>query len=98
MTEREIIEYVRLISNSLELRENTALRAIDLANRSIEAYLTSGKKSEGIAAATIYIACILEDDRRTQKEISRVAKVPESTIRNQYLEIARGLEIKKDKK
>ena len=98
MTEREIIEQVRLFSNSLELKENTTLRAIDLAHRSIEAYLTSGKKSEGIAAATIYIACILEDDRRTQKEISRVAKVPESTIRNQYLEIARGLEIKKDKK
>ena len=98
MTEREIIDYVKTFSNSLELKENTTLRAIDLANKSIEAYLTSGKKSEGIAAASIYIACILEDDRKTQKEISRIAKVPESTIRNQYLEIARGLKIKKEKK
>ena len=98
MAERVIIEHIQLFSNSLELKENTTLRAIDLAHRSIEAYLTSGKKSEGVAAASIYIACILEDDRRTQNEISRIAKVPESTIRNQYLEIARGLEIKKEKK
>ena len=98
MNEKDIINHVMEFSNILELKENTILRAINIATKSIEAYLTSGKKSEGVAAATIYIAGILEDDRRTQGEIASIAGVPESTIRNQYLEIARGLEIKKERK
>ena len=44
----------------------------------------------------IYIAGILENDRRSQKEIAKIALVPESTIRNRYLTIARGLALKKD--
>lgn len=95
MNDQDIIELVQEFSENLELKENTSLRAIELTNRTIEAFLNSGNKPKGVAAAILYIAGILEDDRRTQKEISQVAKVPESTIRNLYLKIARGLELKK---
>ena len=97
MTERNLLEYVREFSIHLKLKENTIIRAENLVNRTEESFLNSGKKPEGTAAAIIYISGILEDDRRTQKEISKVANVPESTIRNRYLEIVRSLEIRKEK-
>ncbi|MFW9852839.1 MAG: transcription initiation factor IIB, partial [Candidatus Thorarchaeota archaeon] len=84
-------------SKPLKLRETTTIAAEKLANRTEEKFLNSGKKLIGTAAAIIYISSILEEDRRTQKEISKVANVPESTIRNRYLEIVRSLEIRKEK-
>jgi transcription initiation factor TFIIB len=97
MTEKNLTEYISEFSVPLELKENTIIKAKNLANRTEEKFLNSGKKMKGTAAAIIYISCILEDDRRTQKEISLVAEVPESTIRNRYLEIVRSLDIRKEK-
>lgn len=97
MIEKNLTDLIREFSIPLELRENTIITAEKLANRTEEKFLNSGKKLNGTAAAIIYISGILEEDRRTQKEISKVANIPESTIRNRYLEIARSLEIKKEK-
>ena len=97
MTEKNLIEYIREFSKPLKLRENTIIGAEKLANRTEEKFLNSGKKLQGTAAAIIYISGILNEDRRTQKELSKIANVPESTIRNRYLEIARSLDINKEK-
>ena len=96
MIEKKLTDYIREFSLPLELNENTIITAENLANQTEERYLNSGKKLEGTAAAIIYISGILEEDRRTQNEISKVANVPESTIRNRYLEIVRSLKIKKE--
>jgi transcription initiation factor TFIIB len=55
-----------------------------------------GKDPGGIAAAALYIAGILEEDRRTQREISKVSRVTEVTIRNRYKGIVRSLGISLD--
>jgi transcription initiation factor TFIIB len=52
-----------------------------------------GKDPGGIAGAALYIAGILEDDRRTQREIANVSRVTEVTIRNRYKELVRVLGI-----
>ena len=95
MTERKISDLIKKYSNSLELEEDTMLRALEISKRAEEKNLLSGKKVEGSAAALIYISGILEEDRRTQKQIANVASIPESTIRNRYLEIARALDIRR---
>jgi transcription initiation factor TFIIB len=63
--------------------------------------LTSGRGPIGIAAAALYIAGLLEGERRTQRDISEVSGVTEVTIRNRYKEIITKLnledEIKKIK-
>ena len=61
MNDQDLIKLVEEFSESLELKEKTSLRAIEIANRTIEAYLNSGNKPKGIAAAVLYIAGILED-------------------------------------
>jgi transcription initiation factor TFIIB len=95
MIERKIAELIKSFGISLELEENTILRAIEISNRAKEKNLISGRKLEGTAAALIYISGILEDDRKTQKQIAKVASVPESTIRNRYMKIVRELEIRR---
>ncbi len=56
---------------------------------------TAGKDPMGLAAAALYIACVMCDEKRTQKMIADAAGVTEVTIRNRYkgLKEALGLEI-----
>jgi transcription initiation factor TFIIB len=44
-------------------------------------------------AAAIYIASLMNNERRTQREVAEVAGVTEVTIRNRYKELAERLEI-----
>jgi transcription initiation factor TFIIB len=38
----------------------------------------------GLAAAALYIACVLEGENKTQKDVADAAAVTEVTIRNRY--------------
>lgn len=44
----------------------------------------SGKKPSGVASAALYYVCLMNNERRTQKEISTVAGITEVTLRNNY--------------
>ncbi|MFW9911754.1 MAG: transcription initiation factor IIB [Candidatus Thorarchaeota archaeon] len=55
--------------------------------------LVTGKDPRGLAAAAIYIASILTDNRVTQRNIARASGVTEVTVRNRYKELVRELEI-----
>ncbi|MHA2029028.1 MAG: transcription initiation factor IIB, partial [Candidatus Kariarchaeaceae archaeon] len=77
----------------LKVTGTTARKAIDLVNEAKQNGLTAGKDPTGLAAAAIYIAGILEGERRTQREIAETATVTEVTVRNRYKELVRKLEI-----
>ncbi|NPD89274.1 MAG: hypothetical protein HGN29_11160 [Asgard group archaeon] len=95
MSTKKIQGLVKMYGSSLELEEDTILRALEISKRAEEKNLLSGTKLEGSAAALIYISGIIEDDRRTQKQIAKVASIPESTIRNRYMNIVRELDIRR---
>ena len=38
----------------------------------------------GLAAAALYIACLLNNEKKTQKDIAEAATVTEVTVRNRY--------------
>jgi len=46
----------------------------------------SGKSPPGFAAAAIYSACLLCNQKKTQRAVADVAQVTEVTIRNRYQE------------
>ncbi|HLD39272.1 MAG TPA: hypothetical protein VJB05_03095, partial [archaeon] len=48
------------------------------------------------AAAAIYIASVLEGERKTQREVADVVGVTEVTIRNRYKEMAEALDIEEE--
>jgi len=85
--------YVIRFCRELELPGQVESAAINILNQAIEAELTSGRGPTGVAAAAIYIASVLYDQRKTQKTIADTVGVTEVTIRNRYKELARNLDI-----
>ena len=81
------------LSSDLMLEGRTVRKATEIINQAKERYVTIGKAPGGIAGAALYIAGILEDDRRTQREIAQASRVTEVTIRNRYKELVRVLGI-----
>lgn len=87
------IEYVQRLCSQLNLDKSTQLKAAEIINRASEQKLTNGKKPYGIAVAALYIASILCDNRKTQREIAIAAGINEVTIRNNFKELNRKLGI-----
>ncbi|MGY5880999.1 MAG: transcription initiation factor IIB [Candidatus Thorarchaeota archaeon] len=81
------------LSSDLMLEGRTVKKATEIINQAKEKFVTIGKAPGGIAGAALYIAGILEEDRRTQREIAHASRVTEVTIRNRYKELVRVLGI-----
>ncbi|MHA1936919.1 MAG: transcription initiation factor IIB [Candidatus Thorarchaeota archaeon] len=84
------------LSSDLGLEGRTVRKATEIIRWAKEGRITIGKDPGGIAGAALYIAGILEEDRRTQREIAKVSHVTEVTIRNRYKELVRSLGITLD--
>jgi transcription initiation factor TFIIB len=84
------------LSSDLRLEGRTVRKATEIIQRAKDERITIGKDPGGIAGAALYIAGILETDRRTQREIAKVSHVTEVTIRNRYKELVRSLGITLD--
>jgi transcription initiation factor TFIIB len=87
------IDFIPRFANDLGLSGSVSKRAITLLEKAKEVGITAGKDPTGMAAAALYISAILEDERRTQREIARVARVTEVTVRNRYKELVKNLKI-----
>jgi len=81
------------LSSDLLLEGRTVKKATEIIKNAEERFVTIGKDPGGIVGAALYIAGILEEDRRTQREIANVSRVTEVTIRNRYKELVRVLGI-----
>lgn len=79
-------KYIPRFCSELELSEAVRNKAKVIIDISKEAGLLSGKSPTGFAAAAIYAASLLCNEKRTQKEVANVASVTEVTIRNRYQE------------
>ncbi len=81
------------LSSDLLLEGKTIKKATEIIKNAEEKFVTIGKDPGGIVGAALYIAGIIEEDRRTQREIANVTRVTEVTIRNRYKELVRVLGI-----
>ncbi len=86
-------DYISRFCSELKLSGEVQARAIDILKEATEKELTSGRGPTGVAAASIYIASILCNERRTQREVADIAGVTEVTIRNRYKELTERLHI-----
>ena len=84
--------YVGMMVNRLGLAGETERLAKVILARASEMKLTSGRGPQGMAAACVYISCLLNGEKRVQSEIAREAHVTEVTIRNRYKELAQRME------
>jgi len=87
-------DYIQRFCSELKLNSDVQAKALDILKDAANKELTSGRGPTGVAAASIYIASILCNERRTQREVAEVAGVTEATIRNRYKELTDKLGIK----
>ncbi|MFB6148657.1 MAG: transcription initiation factor IIB family protein, partial [Halobacteriales archaeon] len=79
--------YVPRFASDLELAEEAEQRARELLASAKEQGVHSGKSPVGLAAAAIYAAALLTNNRVTQAAVSEAADISEVTIRNRYHEL-----------
>jgi len=79
-------EYVPRFCSALELSEEVQAKTREIIKVTTEQGLLSGKSPTGYAAAAIYAASLLCNEKKTQREVADVAQVTEVTIRNRYQE------------
>ncbi|WP_267163684.1 transcription initiation factor IIB [Halovenus salina] len=79
--------YVPRFVSDLTLSEEVERRARQLLGTAKEQGVHSGKSPVGLAAAAVYAASLLTNEKVTQSEVSEVANISEVTIRNRYHEL-----------
>ena len=79
--------YVPRFASDLDLSDEVERRARELLDRAREAGILSGKSPVGLAAAAVYAASLLANEKVTQSQVSDVANISEVTIRNRYKEL-----------
>lgn len=84
-------DYAARFSNKLTVSGQAEGIAIQILETARSMRLTSGRGPTGIAAAATYIATVLTNENKTQREIAEIANVTEVTIRNRYKELLEKL-------
>ena len=86
-------DYISRFCSQLNLNGNVQAKTIEILKKASSEELTSGRGPTGMAAAALYIASVLCNNRRTQREVAEIAGVTEVTIRNRYKELTNKLDI-----
>ena len=80
-------DYISRFSSILHLSPKTQNEALKILKKADISELTSGRGPAGIAAAALYVAALMNDEKKTQREVADVAGITEVTIRNRYKEL-----------
>ncbi|WP_394327296.1 transcription initiation factor IIB [Halalkalicoccus paucihalophilus] len=86
-------KYVPRFCSELDLNEEVQAKTNEIIDTTAEKGLLSGKSPTGFAAAAIYAAALLCNEKKTQREVADVAQVTEVTIRNRYQEQIEAMDI-----
>jgi len=81
------VTYVPRIVCKLGLPAEVQTKASEILFEAERAGLSAGRGPVGLAAAAVYVASILLDHKRTQREVAEKANITEVTVRNRYREI-----------
>ena len=86
-------DYISRFASILHLSPKTQNHALTILKKTDISELTSGRGPAGIAAAALYVAALLNGEKKTQREVADVAGITEVTIRNRYKELIEKLGI-----
>jgi transcription initiation factor TFIIB len=79
--------YIPRFTSELGLSDEVERQARELLDAARGTEVMSGKSPVGLAAAAIYAASLLTNEKVTQSQVSDVADISEVTIRNRYHEL-----------
>ncbi len=87
------LTYVSKIAEKNGVSGKTQGAAIAILGEARRKRFAAGKDPTGLAAAALYIACLQNNEKITQKDIAEAAGVTEVTVRNRYKSLKRQLNI-----
>ena len=97
LNQYDTASFISKISNNMNLKEKTKRDAFEILKRCEKKMITAGKHPVAQAAASLYIACILNGEKISQKKFSMESGVSDVTIRNRAVLIKKTLKITEDK-
>ncbi len=81
------------IAAKVGIGEKIQQKAVEILREAERMKTTAGKDPMGLAAAALYIACVMNDEKKTQKMIADAAGITEVTIRNRYKGLKEALNL-----
>ena len=84
---------VSRIASKAGLSEKTKRSALVILHKAEATRTSAGKDPMGLAAAAFYVACVMEGESKTQKDVAEAAGVTEVTIRNRYKGLKAALQM-----
>lgn len=89
-------DFIPRFGSQLNFSGHTQARARKIIEEAREKDLISGRSPEGVVAAALYIASLIEDEKRSQKKIADIIGVTEVTIRKGYQDFVGGLGLEEE--
>ena len=86
-------EFVTKIAHEANISEKTQRDALRNLTSLYENGTSSGKNPLALAAATLYMSCILNGEKKTQSEIAKASGITSVTIRNRYSSLKKEIKI-----
>ncbi|MFZ8936724.1 MAG: transcription initiation factor IIB [Nitrosopumilaceae archaeon] len=93
LNQYDTTSFIAKISNNMNLSEKTKRDAFEILKRCEDQKITAGKHPVAQAAASLYIASILNGEKISQKKFSNESGVSDVTIRNRATLIKKTLKI-----
>jgi len=87
------LTYVSKIAERTGISGKTQGLAIQILREARSRRAAAGKDPMGLAAAALYIACLQNNEKKTQKDIAEAAGVTEVTVRNRYKTLKKQLKL-----
>ena len=93
LNQYDTTSFISKISNNLNLKEKTKRDAFNILKKCENEMITAGKHPVAQAAASLYISCIINGEKISQKKFSEESGVSDVTIRNRATLIKKTLKI-----
>ena len=93
LNQYDTASFISKISNNMNLKEKTKRDAFEILKRCEKEQITAGKHPVAQAAASLYILCMMNGEKISQKKFSVESGVSDVTIRNRAVLIKKTLKL-----
>lgn len=80
-------EFLTKIANEAEISEKSRRDAIGILLMAKKEKITEGKNPKALAAASLYLACMLNNEEKSQAELAKASGITATTIRTRYFDL-----------
>jgi transcription initiation factor TFIIB len=80
-------EFLTKIANEAKISEKSRRFAIDILEIAKNAKITDGKNPKALAAASLYLSCVLNNEKKSQAQLAKASGISINTVRTRYCEL-----------